>query len=96
MVIPLNLSCCRVGLTFCEDKMDDIERHPEKSFRDPGYAYQVSARPKGPDKHALEMQSDVSNQKVHFAPDPVQPLSIEEGCSVERRTKGRSSCCNIL
>ena len=97
MVIPLNLSYRRVSLTFYVVKMDDIECHPEESFRDPGSSYQVSARPKGPDEHALEIESDISNKrKVLFAPDPVLPLSIEEGYSVERRTKGKFSCCNIL
>ena len=77
--------------------MDDIECHPEASFRDPGLSYQVSARPKESDKHALEMESDISSKrKVLFAPDPVLSLSIEEGYSVEERTRGNFSCCMIL
>lgn len=97
MVSPLNLSYRRVGLTFLVVKIDDIECHPEKSFRDPGSSFQVSARPKAPDETALEVESDVTNKrKVHFAPYNSLNLNIEEGYSVERRRKGKLSCCTIL
>ena len=96
MVIPLNLSYHRVCLTFRVVKIYDIECHPEKSFRDPGSSFQVSARPKGPDEPAFEVESDMTDKrKVHLAPDRSLDPDIEEGYSVER-TKGKISCCNIL
>ena len=97
MVIPLNLSYRRVGLTFCIVKMDNIECHPEESFRDPGSSYQVSARPKGPYEPALEMESDITNKRiVHVAPDHLLDPDIEEGYNDERRRKRVSSCCDIM
>ena len=97
MVIPLNLSYRRVGLTYLLVKIDDIESHPEKSFRDPGSSFQVSARPKAPDKPTLEVENDVTDKRrVNFAPYHPPDPDIEEGYSVERRKKGKLSCCNIL
>ena len=97
MVIPPNLSYRRVGLIFLVVKMDDIECHPEKSFRDPGSSYQVSARPKASDETALEVESDVTDKrKVHFTPYHPRDPDIQEGYKVQRRRKGKLPCCNIL
>ena len=94
MVITFDLFYRRVGLIFCVVKMDDIECHPEASFRDPGSSFQVSARPKRPDEPALEVGGDITDKvKVRFAPDHSLDPDIEDGYSVERRTKGESCFC---
>ena len=75
--------------------MDDIDRHPQKRFRDHGSSYQISASPKFPAEAALDVGSDVAHQRKGHVDSSLQ-LEIEEGESVERPTRGRSPCCNIM
>ena len=85
------------SLTFFADTMDDIDRNPEACFQDHGSSFQVSARPKESADYALDAEDDIgSKRKVHFPPDSVLRLDIDERCNTGMPRKRTSPCCAIM
>ena len=76
--------------------MDDIDRHPEVHFRDPGSPFQVSARPEDSPTPGLDVRDDNTNKhKSTIAPKYSLGMNNEEGHNVGVLRR-RSSCCCIM